>query len=110
MTSFFFYDTSTTVSHTDLLIVSRVDALPLCLVGMPNGAYELQTRYLDRQPHPNVGRGTFDWQPDGSIIRLDKAGDEQRYFVAEGRLIQLYQDGSRPTGPLAPHYELTQVR
>ncbi|MBV7486794.1 copper resistance protein NlpE [Bordetella sp. BOR01] len=75
-----------------------------------HGAYELQTQYLDRQPHPNVVRGTFQWQPDGTTIRLDKAGDEQRFFVAEGRLIQLYQDGSRPTGPLASHYELTQVR
>jgi len=80
------------------------------LVLLAHGAYELQTRYLDRQPHPNVVRGTFHWQPDGSTIRLDKAGDEQQYFVAEGRLIHLYQDGSRPTGPLATHYELTQVR
>ena len=80
------------------------------LVLTAHGGYELQTCYLDRQPHPNVVRGTFSWQPDGSTIRLDKAGDGQRYFVAEGRLIQLYQDGSRPTGPLAPHYELTQVR
>lgn len=80
------------------------------LVLTPHGGYELQTRYLDRQPQPNIVRGTFSWQPDGSTIRLDKAGDEQRYFVAEGRLIQLYQDGSRPSGPLAPHYELTQVR
>ena len=77
---------------------------------LEHGAYELQTRYLDRQPHPNIVRGTFSWQADGSTIQLDKAGDEQRYFVAEGRLIQLYQDGSRPTGPLAVHYELAQIR
>lgn len=72
----------------------------------PQGQYELQTRYLDRQQAPTVQRGNFVWQPDGSTIRLDKAGDEQSFFVAEGRLIQLYQDGSRPSGPLAPHYEL----
>ena len=79
------------------------------LVLMEHGAYELHTQYLDRQPHPNVVRGTFHWQPDGSTIRLDRAGDEQRFFVAEGRLIQLYQDGRRPTGPLAPRYELSKV-
>lgn len=80
------------------------------LVLMDHGAYELQTRYLDRQPHPTVVRGTFTWQPDGSTIQLDRAGDGQRYFVAEGRLIQLYQDGTRPSGPLAPHYVLTRQR
>jgi len=79
------------------------------LVLMQDGTYELQTRYLDRQASPTVVRGTFAWEPDGSSIRLDKAGDEQRYFVAEGRLIQLYQDGTRPTGPMAPHYELKQL-
>jgi len=73
---------------------------------MQDGSYELQTQYIDRQSHPTVVRGTFAWQPDGSTIRLDQAGDEQRYFVAEGRLIQLYQDGTHPSGPLAPHYEL----
>lgn len=77
---------------------------------MQDGSYELQTQYMDRQSHPTVVRGTFAWQPDGSTIRLDQAGDEQRYFVAEGRLIQLYQDGTRPSGPLAEHYELKQLR
>ncbi|CAM3779472.1 copper resistance protein NlpE [Bordetella tumulicola] len=79
------------------------------LVLMQDGTYELQTRYLDRQSHPTAVSGTFTWQPDGSTILLDMSGDEQRYFVSEGRLIMLYQDGTRPTGPLAQHYELKQV-
>lgn len=79
------------------------------LVLMQDGTYELQTRYLDRQAYPTVVRGSFAWQSDGSSIRLDKAGDEQRYFVAERRLIQLYQDGTRPTGSMAQHYELEQL-
>jgi len=77
---------------------------------MPHGAYELQTRYLERQAQPAIARGIFEWQSDGATIRLDQAGDGQLFFVAEGRLIQLYQDGTRPTGPLAAHYELTLVR
>lgn len=71
--------------------------------------YELHTQYLDRQPRPDVVRGTFTWQSDGSSIQLDQAGDGQRYFVAEGRLIALNRDGSHPQGPLAPHYILTRV-
>ncbi|MCD0506143.1 copper resistance protein NlpE [Bordetella petrii] len=80
------------------------------LVLHEHGAYELRTQYLDRQPHPTEVRGTFTWQADGGTIVLDRAGNEQRYFVAEGRLIMLYQDGSRPSGPLASKYELMQVR
>lgn len=75
----------------------------------PQGEYELQTRYLDRQAQPSVERGRFEWQADGSTIRLGQAAGGQTYFVTEGRVIQLYQDGSRPSGPLAAHYELKQL-
>ena len=69
-----------------------------------------QTQYLDRQPQPEVVAGTFSWESDGSTIRLDASGDSQRYFVGENQLTQLYRDGTRPTGPLAPHYVLPRMR
>ena len=75
-----------------------------------NGRYEKQTQYLDRQPQPEVVAGTFSWESDGSTIRLDASGDSQRYFVGENQLTQLYRDGTRPTGPLAPHYVLPRMR
>lgn len=75
-----------------------------------DGRYEKQTQYLDRQPQPEVVAGTFSWESDGSTIRLDASGDSQRYFVGENQLTQLYRDGTRPTGPLAPHYILPRMR
>lgn len=75
-----------------------------------NGRYEKQTQYLDRQPQPEVVAGTFSWESDGSTIRLDASGDSQRYFVGENQVTMLYRDGTRPTGPLAPHYVLRRAQ
>lgn len=77
---------------------------------MKDGRYERTTQYLDRQPQPEAVAGTFNWESDGSTIRLDASGDTQRYFVAENQVIMLYRDGTRPTGPLAPHYVLRRAQ
>jgi len=72
--------------------------------------YERQTQYLDREPQPEIVTGTFSWESDGSTIRLDAAGDSQRYFVGENQVTMLYRDGTRPTGPLASHYVLRRAQ
>ncbi|WP_132980646.1 copper resistance protein NlpE [Pigmentiphaga sp. D-2] len=74
-----------------------------------DGRYELETQYLDRQPRVDRVEGSFTWQPDGTRITLDQAAGGRQYFVAEGRLIQLYMDGTRPQGPLAGNHELQKV-
>lgn len=74
-----------------------------------NGSYELLTQYLDRQALPSRTRGLFKWHNDGLRIRLDEAGGEQFYFVAEERLFWLQPDGTRVSGPLAEQYVLTRV-
>ena len=76
---------------------------------MQDGRYEKQTQYLDREPRPETVTGTFNWESDGGTIRLDAAGDSQRYFVGENQVTLLYRDGTRPTGALAPHYVLRKV-
>ena len=75
-----------------------------------DGRYQRQTQYLDRQPQPEVVTGSFSWESDGSTIRLDASGDSQRYFVGENQVTMLYRDGTRPTGPLAPHYVLRRAQ
>lgn len=77
---------------------------------MQDGRYERATQYLDREPQPETVAGTFSWESDGSTIRLDASGDSQRYFIAENQVIMLYRDGTRPTGPLAPHYVLRRAQ
>ena len=77
---------------------------------MKDGRYERATQYLDREPQPETVAGTFSWESDGSTIRLDASGDSQRYFIAENQVIMLYRDGTRPTGPLAPHYVLRRAQ
>jgi uncharacterized lipoprotein NlpE involved in copper resistance len=64
-----------------------------------DGAFERQTRYLDRETTPRSARGRFSWHASGNAITLDANGGDQQYAVGEGRLVQLNRDGSRP----APH-------
>ena len=77
---------------------------------MKDGRYEKLTQYLDRQPEPEIVTGTFSWESDGSTIRLDAAGDSQRFFVGENQVTMLYRDGTRPTGPLAGQYILRRAQ
>jgi uncharacterized lipoprotein NlpE involved in copper resistance len=74
-----------------------------------NGSYELLIQYLDRQALPSRTRRLFKWHNDGLRIRLDEAGGEQIYFVAEEQLFWLQPDGTRVSGPLAERYVLKRV-
>lgn len=74
-----------------------------------DNTYQLQSQYLDRQPSPQTAQGRFTWLQDGVTIQLDAAGANQRYLVGENRLTMLYQDGSRPTGPMSQKYVLVRT-
>ncbi len=73
-----------------------------------SGTYQLETRYLERSPAPQVVQGSFKWNDAGSIIRLDQAGSRLRFQVGENRLWMLNQAGERISGPLAEHYILNK--
>lgn len=75
----------------------------------PDQTYVLHTQYLGRQPQADAIQGSFEWLADGTRIRLNGTTDAQLYFVAEGRLIRLQTDGTRPDGPLADAYVLTRT-
>jgi uncharacterized lipoprotein NlpE involved in copper resistance len=72
--------------------------------------YELKETYLgkgDGKAFESQGSFQFD-SKNSSIIKLDKAGDSRKYFVAEGYLNALDMDGNEITGDLADHYKLTK--
>ncbi|NNP76849.1 copper resistance protein NlpE [Acinetobacter sp. Ac_3412] len=70
--------------------------------------YEIKETYLgkgDGKAFESKGSFAFD-SKNTSIIELDKAGDNRKYFVAEGYLKALDIEGKEITGELADKYEL----
>lgn len=96
-------------SYTGILPCADCPGIRTRLTLMRDGRYELATQYLDRQSQPETVTGSFSWESDGSTIRLDAAGNSQRYFIAADQVVMLHLDGTRPTGPLAPHYALRRA-
>jgi uncharacterized lipoprotein NlpE involved in copper resistance len=67
------------------------------LVLQPDGRFELSTQYIDRQVAPLVRTGRIQWNEAGNTITLPVSGERAAQFrVGEGRLLQLYADGSAP--------------
>jgi len=74
----------------------------------PDGTYVSSARYLEEEGPAFTGGGTFEWDNDGSRIRL--SGEEPLWFrVGENTLTQLRLDGSMVTSVLAEHYVLTKM-
>lgn len=69
-----------------------------------DGTYDKSMVYLERNVAPFKTQGTFTWLRDG--LRISLVPDNEKYFVAEGKVILLKPDGRKVTGPLAQHYEL----
>lgn len=71
--------------------------------------YELTQEYLGKGNGKEIktkGRFEFD-KTNLSIINLDKAADNQRFFVGENTVYVVEQEtGKRIEGPLAEHYTL----
>ena len=73
-----------------------------------DGTYTSSARYLEQDGPAFTGGGAFEWDSDGSRIRL--AGEEPLWFrVGENTLTQLRLDGSMVTSVLAEHYVLRKV-
>lgn len=71
--------------------------------------YELTEKYLGKgnQKETKI-KGKFEFDKiDSSIINLDQAADDQRFFVGENTLSALARDTGKPIdGPNAEHYVL----
>lgn len=81
--------------------------LEMAVVLRQDGHFTEVSRYLGKGDGELVSReGTFTWNAAGNTISLN--GHEQ-YFVGEGHLVRLAQDGSRITGPLAERFVLIQA-
>jgi len=84
--------------------------------------YVITTQYLGRSPDLQTQKGSFEWNKEGSCIRLlsnaardkievkdeFKVGEESgdQYLVGENQLIKLDKEGKRVEGPLAQNYVL----
>lgn len=63
-----------------------------------------------KEESPTDYTGKFVWDESGSIITLEGAKDvPTKFFVAEGRIIILDQEGKRIEGALADNYVLNKV-
>ena len=68
--------------------------------------YILTRKYIGKGAKISDGKVPFTWL-DGSTIRLDGVIDgPSKYFVAEGKLVQLDQDGKRPVAAGEAKYSL----
>ena len=70
--------------------------------------YSLSVLYQDREKKPTVTQGSFTFDPTGSIITLDKAGNHSQYKVKEGCLAMLDADGKEIEGGLKTNYVLNK--
>ena len=70
--------------------------------------YELKETYLGKGDGKAFeSKGSFQFDANNtSVIKLDKTGDNRKYFVAEGYLKALDMEGNEITGDLADKYEL----
>lgn len=78
-----------------------------------DNTYYLQTRYLGKSDDVLSSNGSFEWNSDGSQIRLKnvKEGTGPAYYkVGENQVIQLDLDGKPVTGNLASRYVLARER
>lgn len=78
------------------------------LVLKPNRSYTLlQNTEHKGKPYAESSTGRFVWEKGGSVIRLSKKDDNQRFFVGEG-FVELQGAQGRATGQLAKDYQLTK--
>lgn len=77
----------------------------------PDNTYVLSETYLGTKGgnKPEVAKGKFAFNNQGSIITLDQTGLERQYFIGENQLFALDADGNKITGPMANLYIFKKV-
>jgi uncharacterized lipoprotein NlpE involved in copper resistance len=71
-----------------------------------DNTYSIASEYLGKSDNPVYNKGIFIWNQAGSIISLDREGQNNQYKVGENVLIHLDNDGNPITGDLADKYKL----
>lgn len=74
--------------------------------------FTLHNAYIKngKEEQPTDFTGKYVWDETGSIITLEGVKDvPSKFFVAEGRIIILDQEGNKIEGELADKYVLTQI-
>ncbi|TCM69939.1 putative lipoprotein NlpE involved in copper resistance [Acinetobacter calcoaceticus] len=72
-------------------------------------SYEMSETYLGKgDGKAFMSKGKFSFDKAGTIITLDPAGDQRKYFVAENALNALNTEGKKITGPGAELYVLAK--
>jgi heat shock protein HslJ len=94
--------------YQGILVCADCPGIKTRLTLVNDGSYTLVSQQLKQDAQANSVSGRFTWQPDGGTIVLDDAGSGQQFSVAEGRLIPLDPDGTRP-GPEATDHQLQKV-
>lgn len=78
---------------------------------MANGTFLRKSVYLGKgaDDAPIERPGEYEWDETGNIIILKGVSNApNKYFVSEGKIIQLDMEGNRITGELATNYILTK--
>ncbi len=73
-----------------------------------DGKYSLRSRYKGKSQEILRETGEFQWSNDNSIITLSPERNGQRYYVGEGQLLMLDQEGRKIEGDLAALYKLSK--
>lgn len=73
--------------------------------------YRLEESYLERNVKPLIAQGTFKFDTHNpSIIVLDQASQNRKFFIGEGFAEARALDGTEINGVLKAHYKLTKIK
>lgn len=91
-----------------LLPCADCEGIETIITLTPEQNYVISEKYLGAKgsDKPIVAQGKFNFDEQGLVITLDKAGDGRKYFIAENQLFALDSEGNKITGPTAELYVL----
>ncbi|KAA8735113.1 copper resistance protein NlpE [Acinetobacter qingfengensis] len=73
--------------------------------------YKLEETYLERNVQPIITEGTFQFDKNqSSIITLDSASQNRKFFIGENFANALDLEGNPITGALQQYYKLNKVQ
>lgn len=97
-------------TYAGILPCANCEGIETFLTLSVEGTFVLRTRYLGKDDQMFTEQGSFVWEDNGNVIRLqDMAHGPDRYHVAENLLFQLDLQGEAITGNLADLYSLRRI-
>lgn len=73
-----------------------------------DSTYSREMKYLGKKENLFTATGKWNWVSEFVISLGSIKEDPNRYFVAEGKLVQLDMSGKKITGTMAAKYELNK--